>query len=140
MSSSQPSHSEGGSAGLKLIRKDSRFTRGQRLVMVVGFTLLGITIVVNVVLFPGQGIQTNATIFGSEAEAWVALAIFVEGWFSYQNWLRGRDPPMGTTGPPTTPPPGSSVPPDSLLGPAGEAPSLQSKPDQMNQNLGGEGG
>lgn len=136
MTSSQPSHIEGGSSGLKLTRKEPRFTRGERLVIIVGFGLFLITVLLDVVWFPGRAIQTNATILSSEAEAWVALAIFVEGWFSYQNWLRDRNLLVGTVGPPITPPPGSAVSSGLTLGTAGGAPSHESRPDQRKQNMG----
>jgi len=112
MSAGTPPPTPQGSSGLTQTRKEPRFSRWERRAIAIGAVLLAVTFVVDALVFPRQQIGTNATIFGSEAEAWVALALLVEGWFSYQNWLRNRSTPHGTTGPPTTPPP----PPQSDVG------------------------
>lgn len=140
MSSDPPSHLQGGSAGLRPTLQEDRFSPRERLVIIIGIVLLGVTVCLDVIWFPHQGIQTNAAIFASEAEAWVALAIFVEAWFAYQNWLQSRREPIGTVGPPIVPPIGNSTPPVSQLGPESGGPSIELRSDQMDQRQGGQVG
>jgi hypothetical protein len=82
---------QGASAGLSQINRPRPYSLTEILTIAAIAVALVVMVALDAAYFPGFSAAEWATILGAEAEAWVAIVLGIEVWFTFLRWRSGAE-------------------------------------------------